>query len=228
MNEQSNPPELNFWLHVPLQTAHSEWLTAPNDGRITILGYPCRLCAAVLPQIPADMTGSSIAVRQYLLFDPLPESIARNLLDELVSRMPVLAFKEQVSYEIPNHTWIEKREEHGVHNLTYPALIASQFEPKPASVGVHSKSTRGASDFLEVKLAACPPVSDECILAAIDLANATKQESLPRSVFLTWLTIARFNRRWIEAINRMIAQEIIRLQPYDPKSYTTCGPFSAC
>jgi len=183
MAEQSRASELKFWLHVPLQTAHSEWLAPPNDGRLTILGYPCRLLAAVLPQVPADMTGSPIAVRQYLLFDPLPESVARKLLDELVSRMPVLAFKEQVSYEIPNHAWVEKKENHGVHNLTYPALIVSHLEPKPASLGAHSKSTRGASDFLETKLAACPAVSDERILAAIDLANATKRESLARSIF---------------------------------------------
>jgi hypothetical protein len=189
MAEQSNPSDGKFWLHVPLQTAHSEWLTATGDGRLTVLGYPCQIREAPLPEVPNNMTGSPVAVRQYLLFDPLPEPEARKLLLEMVSRMPVLAFKEQASYEIPNHAWVEKRDDHGVHNLTYPALIASHLEPKLTGLSVLSSRTRQAVDFLGTKLASCPPVSDERILAAIDLANATKRESLARSIFLSWLTI---------------------------------------
>jgi hypothetical protein len=189
MKEQSNPSEPKFWLHVPLQTAHSEWLTPPAGERLTVLGYPCQLCVAVLPQAPSDMTGSSVAVRQYLLFDPLSESEARKLPDEMVSRMPVLAFKERVSYEIPNHAWIEKNEDHGIHNLTYPALIASHLKPQVTALYASSMTNRQVMDFLESKVAACPAVSDERIVAAIDLANATRREALPRSMFLSWLTI---------------------------------------
>lgn len=32
MSEQSNPSELKFWLHVPLQTTYSEWLNPPNEA----------------------------------------------------------------------------------------------------------------------------------------------------------------------------------------------------
>jgi hypothetical protein len=127
-------------------------------------------------------------VRQYLLFDPLPEAEARKLLDDLILRMPVLAFKEQVPYEVP-HAWVEKKEDVGVHNITVPALIASYLEPKAAGAYVYSSSHRGATDFLGSKLAACPVVSDERIRAAIDLANASRNENLPRSIFLSWLTI---------------------------------------
>lgn len=189
MSEQSNSPEPKFWLHVPLQTAPSEYLSPPADGRLIVLGYPCSLRAPTSHEIPKDMTGSSVAVRQYLLFDPLPESVARKLLGELVSRIPVLAFKQQVSFEIPNSAFVTKREDHGIHNLTYPTLIASHLKPQITAGYLHSKSTRQAADFLESKLAACPPVSDERTLAAIDLANATKRESLARSIFLSWLTI---------------------------------------
>ena len=157
-------------------------------GRLTVLGHACRLAAQDLPQITPGMTGSPIAVRQYLLFDPLPESEARQLLDELISRMSVLAFKEQVSYEIP-HAWIEKIEDIGVHNLTAPALIPSHLEAKPVAAYAYSSSKRQAVDFLESKLGACPAVSDEHILAAIDLANACRKDSLPRSIFLSCLTI---------------------------------------
>jgi hypothetical protein len=31
MAEQSSASEPKFWLHVPLQTAHSEYLTPPAD-----------------------------------------------------------------------------------------------------------------------------------------------------------------------------------------------------
>src|SRR5262249_27479732 len=51
------------------------------------------------------------------------------------------------------------------------------------------KSTRQAVHVLESLLVTCPAVSDERILAAIDLANTTTRETLPRSIFLSWLTI---------------------------------------
>lgn len=189
MAEQSSASEPKFWLHVPLQTAHSEYLEPPADGRLVVLGYPCNLCAPASHEIPKDMTGSSVAVRRYLVFDPLPESVARKLLDELVLRMPVLAFKQQVSYEIPNSAFVTKREDHGFHNLTYPTLIASHLKPTIKGGYVYSKTSRQAVGFLDSELASCPHVSDERILAAIDLANATRRESLARSIFLSWLTI---------------------------------------
>jgi hypothetical protein len=44
---------------------------------LTVLGYACRLYEYNLPQPPPDMQGIPATVRQYLLFDPLPESEAR-------------------------------------------------------------------------------------------------------------------------------------------------------
>jgi hypothetical protein len=188
MNERAHPSVPKFWLHVPLQATSGEWLTPSADGRMTVLGYLCRLCALPLPSVPANMAGSPIAVQQYLLFDPLPETEARDLLDDLVRRMPVLAFREQVSFEIP-HGWIEERESHGSHNLTAPALIASHLQPMPMAGYAYSSSHREAADFLEAKLGACPVISDERVRAAIDLANACRRDTLPRSIFLSWLTI---------------------------------------
>ena len=128
-------------------------------------------------------------VRQYLLFDPLPESEARCLLSELISRMRVLAFQLQVSYEISNPQWIETLTDHAVHNLTVPALISAHLMPHPVGLNAFSKSTRQAVNVLESLLGACPAVSDERIVAAIDLANATQKETVSRSIFLSWLTI---------------------------------------
>ena len=66
MAEGSNPSEGKFWLHVPLQTARSEWLTSTGDGRLTVLGHPCQIREAPLLKVPKNMTGSPVAVRQYL------------------------------------------------------------------------------------------------------------------------------------------------------------------
>jgi hypothetical protein len=142
MKAQSDSSEPKFWLHVPLQTTRSEWLEPPSDRSLRVLGYACRLYEYNLPQPPPDMQGIPATVRQYLLFDPLPESEARQLLNELISRTRVLAFQLQVLYEIPNHGWIEKREDHGLHNLTYPVLIASHLTPRP--VGLDAFSSQAA------------------------------------------------------------------------------------
>jgi hypothetical protein len=68
-------------------------------------------------------------------------------------------------------------------------LIPSHLEAKPVAAYAYCSSKRQAVDFLESKLAACPAVSDERILAAIDIANACRKDSLPRSIFLSCLTI---------------------------------------
>lgn len=189
MEEQLDPSESKFRLHVPLQTSRSEWLEPPSNRRLKVLGHSCFLNEYNLPQPPPDMQGMPTTVRQYLLFDPLLESEARQLLSELIARMRVLAFQLQVSYEIPNPQWTETSRDIPTHNLAVPALISSHLTPHPVGLNAFSKSTRQAVSVLESILPTCPAISDERILAALDLANATRKETFPRSTFLSWLTI---------------------------------------
>lgn len=188
MSEQANQQESTFWLHVPLESIRGDWLKPPPDGRLTVLGHRCRLFARPLHNPGPDMTAPPMVVRQYLLFDPLAETEALKLLDDLKTRMPVLGYTEQIWYRIPG-PWTSRNEAHGVYDGPTPSFILSQFEPKPAWLDAHSSSHRFAADLLETKLPACPAVKDERIRTAIDLANASGQDSLPRSIFLSHLTI---------------------------------------
>jgi hypothetical protein len=180
--------EVLYRLYVPLETSEGEVLTPPADGRLLVLGRRSRINAQHEFRSPDVMVGPRNAIRQSLLFDPLPEAEARRLLDELLSLMPVLSFREQVTFYIP-HDWVEKNDVHGVHNLSQPALVRETFESRPTGGAVFSSSSRQASDFLETRLSECPVVTDERVRVAIDLANAARHETLARSRFLSWMTI---------------------------------------
>ena len=91
-----------FRLYVPLQTREGEWLNAPDDERLTVLDHPCRIIGITAFTTPPGMVGMRQAIRQALLFDPLPEAEARRLLADLVARMSVLSFQESVTFEIPH------------------------------------------------------------------------------------------------------------------------------
>lgn len=177
-----------YRLYVPLQASEGEFLTPPADGKLVVLGYTCQINAQPEFKPPPGMVGPRNAVRQSLLFAPLPEADARRLLEELVSRIPVLSFREQVTFHIP-HDWVEKDGVHGRHNNNQPALIPEEIESKPIGGSIFSKSDREAAHFLGTRLAECPVVSDDRIRTAIDLANAARHETLTRSRFLTWMTI---------------------------------------
>jgi hypothetical protein len=178
----------SFRLYVPLQTREGEWLNAPEDGRLTVLGQPGRIIVIPAFTAPPGKVRMPTAIRQALLFDPLPEAEARRLLADLVTRMSVLSFHESVTFEIP-HQWVEIKEIHGSHNLGQPALILAHFEPIPMGGVAFTSSSREASHFLETKLSQCPVITDERILTAIDLANGSRHDTLERSKFLAWLTI---------------------------------------
>ena len=125
-----------------------EWLNAPDDERVTVLGHPCRIIGITAFTAPPGMVGMRQAIRQALLFDPLPEVEARRLLADLVVRMSVLSFQEGETFEIP-HQWVGINEMHGSHDLGQPALIPARFESIRTGGAVFTSSSREASHFLE-------------------------------------------------------------------------------
>jgi hypothetical protein len=72
---------------------------------------------------------------------------------------------------------------------TTPTLIPSEFTPGPYWGEVHTGTSWDGESVLGTELAACPAVVDERIRTAIDLAIASRHDSLPRSIFLSHLTI---------------------------------------
>jgi hypothetical protein len=178
-----------FWLHVPLQTIRGEWLQAQGYERFTVLGHSAQLIDITLG--PADPSTSATigVVRQALRFDPMPEAEARQLFDQLRSRLPVLAFRRNAAICVPETELRVALADHkGNHPFRVPTLIPADLTPEPYDAVMTSTAYDDAATTLRT-LEICPVVSDERLLAAMDLLVAAKYETLLRSVFLTHLTI---------------------------------------
>jgi hypothetical protein len=187
MDEHINESGSLFWLHVPLQTTRGAWLILPAlDGRLTVLGHPARLCERPLPDFGGLKSMDPVVIGQFLLFDPISEGEARSIFRELVARMPVLSLRLGVSLRIPAGEL--HKSVGGFFNGPLPSLIPADVKPNPVWAEGEITCYRDGADALR-QLAACPAVHDERIKAAIDLAIGSHYDFLPRSVFLSLLTI---------------------------------------
>ncbi|NYH22868.1 hypothetical protein [Paraburkholderia bryophila] len=126
-------------------------------------------------------------IKQWLLFDPLCELEARSLLADLRTRVPVLSMNTGANFRIPVH------ELHVSSLATYdgslPTLIPAHLTPAPTWLDATGACSWNGKDVLETTLASCPSVTDERVLAALDLYIASQYDFLPRSLFLAKLTI---------------------------------------
>jgi hypothetical protein len=153
------------------------------------LGHPARLCERDLPRFPSLASSGPAAIRQWLVFDPLPEAAARALFHELSLRLPVLSLRQQAALTIPEGPLQKSPPEHkGTFNGPGPALIPAEFDPRPAWAEAQMTSYMDGGNLLGSQLDTCPPVEDERIRTAIELVIASRYDSLPRSVFLSQLT----------------------------------------
>ncbi|MEC5407438.1 hypothetical protein VOM14_17980 [Paraburkholderia sp. MPAMCS5] len=174
-----------YWLHVPLETTPGMLLEAPPDGRVTMLGRKAQL----LDREPyvSFVSASATVIKQWLLFDPLCELDARSLLADLRARIPVLSMNMGANFRIPVH------ELHVSSLATYdgslPTLIPAHLTPAPTWLDAIGACSWNGKDVLETTLESCPPVTDERVLAALDLYIASQYDFLPRSIFLAKLTI---------------------------------------
>lgn len=182
-NNMSVPDQ--HWLHIPLETTPGMLLEAPPDGRVTLLGRKAQL----LDREPyvSFLSASATVIKQWLLFDPLCELEARSLLDDLRARLPVLSMNMGASFRIPVH------ELHvsslGAYDGFFPTLIPAHMTPAPTWLDAMGACSWNGKDVLETTLASCPSVTDERVLAALDLYIASQYDFLPRSVFLAKLTV---------------------------------------
>ena len=182
--------EPTYWLHVPLQNREDHGLEVPRVGeRILVLGRAAQLLQDIITFAPPG--SASISSRhQWLLFDPLTEHEAVSVLNELRLRLPMLSLRHQTAFSIPKGELEKSPTEHqGKFSGSRPTLIPAEFQPQPYwARGFETTGWNGA-DMLGVALDGCPRVEDERIATAIDLAISAHFDALPRSVFLTHLTI---------------------------------------
>jgi hypothetical protein len=175
----------HYWLHVPLETMPGLLLEAPPDRRVTVLGCGAKLLERE-PYI-SFMTASALVIKQWILFDAIPEGEASRLLADLRARVPVLSMNMGANFRIPagDLNFVSN----AAYDGTRPTLIPADLTPAPVWDDSAGSCIWKARDVLEGTLADCPPVTDERVRAAVDLFIASQYDFLPRSLYLAMLTI---------------------------------------
>lgn len=172
-----------YWLHVPLTATRGNLLGA-DRSHVFVLGKRAQLITREpFPQSHGAV--SAAAVHQWLLFDPMKKADAEALFEDLRARLPALSLRMRASFRIG--PWTRLGASVGeTYNGPMPTLIPADREPKPVWVeSSMSIQQVGWQDWLDT----CPPVKDERLIAALSLYVSASDEALPRSQFLTYLTI---------------------------------------
>jgi hypothetical protein len=160
-------------------------LDAPPNKRVNVLGRPAQLLGRE-PNV-SFMSASAMVIKQWLLFDPVTESEAQRLLNELRSRVPALSMNMGADFRIP--VFDLEIAAVAVYNGPRPTLIPAIFTPQPAWIDAMGTCNWNGQDVLETALENSTPVTDARLLAALDLYIASHYDYLPRSLFLAKLTI---------------------------------------
>ncbi|KVN36019.1 hypothetical protein WJ63_01555 [Burkholderia pyrrocinia] len=160
-------------------------LEAPPDRCITVRGRRARLFERE-PYI-SFVTANALVIKQWLLFDPLPEGDARNLLADLRARLPVVAMNMGANFRIPGGD--PDVASTAAYDGAVPVLIPVHLSPVPAWNDPAGSCSWSAQDMLERTLEDSPPVNDDRVLAALELFITSQYDFLQRSQFLAQLTI---------------------------------------
>lgn len=172
-----------YWLHVPLTSARGDML-GTDRSYLRVLEKRAQLFTRdPFPQTHGAVTPA--AVHQWLLFDPMKKVDAEALFEDIRARLPALSLRMRASFRIA--TWspliVSDIE---TYNGPIPTLIPADLKPNPAWMEASmSRKQIGWEDWLDI----CPPVKDEGLIAALSLYVSASDEMLPRSQFLTYLTI---------------------------------------
>lgn len=159
----------------------------PNAHCLTVLGHVARIFERDLPAPNSLASVNTGVIKQWLLLNPLPECEAKFLFEELRAKLPVLALRTGAALRIgatPLHV-----SPHAMYNDPIPTLISAHLEPSPMWVEATITSYSDGAHILGTVLSNCEVVTDERILAALQLATASRYDVILRSVFLTQLTI---------------------------------------
>jgi len=175
-------PEM-YWLHVPL-TASRGSLLRTEGSHVMVLGKRAQLLNRETSPQPRGAV-SPAAVQQYLLFDLMEKAEAEALFEQLKAKLPVLSLRMRASFRIG--PWETLGMSNGrIYNGPMPTLIPADLVPTPIWAAMGTTNERvGWQEWLDD----CPPVTDERLIAALSLFVSASDEALPRSQFLTYLTI---------------------------------------
>ncbi|WP_186229663.1 hypothetical protein [Burkholderia gladioli] len=175
----------HYRLHVPLETTPGTRLEAPPDRRITVRGRPALLFERE-PHIAFE-TDNAMVISQWLLFDPLIEDEARNLLTDLRARLPVVSMNNGASFRIRNGD--PEVASTSTYDGALPTLVPERLSPDPTWDVPAGACSMMAEHLLGGMLEESPPVTDERVRAALDLYIASEYDYLPRTLFLAKMTV---------------------------------------
>lgn len=178
-----------FWLHVPLEINEGR-LKPPLDQRVSLLGRPGKLLSESFPKMASQTPDPAADCVQWLLFDPMRRADAEKLLETLRAKIPALSLRVGAimgaTFRIPSQSLSVAQ--HDFYNGPFPTLIPAHMSPRAAWGRMHHSIEWDGPKILD-QLEGCPSVTDERLLAAFDLWAVASYENLPRSKFLTYLTI---------------------------------------
>ncbi|WP_257820657.1 hypothetical protein [Burkholderia glumae] len=172
-----------YWLHIPITAPRGD-LLGPDKARVVVLGKTARLHTRE-PFQRAHGAVSPTAVHQWLLFDPMTRADAESVFHTFCARLPALSLRMRASFRIGPYKKLEEARGE-LYNGPMPSLIASEHTPTPTWGEISiTNEKQGWQDWLET----CPAVNDPRLIAALDLYVSAKDDPMPRSQFLTYLTI---------------------------------------
>ena len=174
-----------YWLHVPLETSHGQPLKLLSERKLNVLGHPASLMERTGPLTSVSM-GTPV-VHQWLLFDPMPEATARALLENLRERLPIVAFRTEYPLRVAGGAL--EMASGRAYDGQCSTLIPARLSPTAWSNEFEFSAPRDGVTILEEAVSASPALKDERLLAAFDMLAASRYDTLPRSIFLTHLTI---------------------------------------
>ncbi|MBN6738812.1 HEPN domain-containing protein [Burkholderia multivorans] len=179
-----------FWLHVPFEM-NGGTLANAHGATVTLLGHRATLHA--MPALGESRESPRHWIH-WLMFEPMTEQDAQTLVASLRARVPALSVyagaASDVVLTLPTSN-VRKALVAGngraVYSASEIALVPVNQSPSPSWVSGYGFTSY--TEHLLVELNSCAGVTDDRLLAALELWAAASYEHLPRTKFLTYLTI---------------------------------------
>jgi hypothetical protein len=179
-----------FWLHVPFEIVGGN-LSGSHGALLTLLGHNAKL--HVMPAL-GEPPGQARAWVHWLMFDPMTEVDAQTLVASLRARVPAFSVFEGVAGNV-----VLTLPASDIQNASTSAGGRAFYDGRAISLGLADRVPQptwmagyGSVIYtaeLLTRMNECPPVTDDRLLAALELWATASYENLPRTKFLTYMTI---------------------------------------
>ncbi|ELW9532216.1 hypothetical protein SIO92_006557 [Burkholderia cenocepacia] len=179
-----------FWLHVPFEIKGGN-LAKSHGATLTLLGH--RATLNVMPALGETATTAKEWVH-WLMFDPMTEMDAYALVKSLRARVPAFSVfagaMGNVVLTLPtSEVQIASTLSGGRAFFTGQEITIGDAAHTPQPCWASGYGFASYTDRLLTELNTCPDVTDERLKAALELWAAASDENLPRTKFLTYMTI---------------------------------------